>query len=225
MSKKEFLDELIIEMIDEVEQSAIPVSEQGMKSEEVKLEEQTIYTGLKIKNKWIYFEERLFVEDKVTMMIPEDFEEMSLEDAKKKYPSEERPKTILTDETTAINIMFNYMDQEIADEKIEKFRDQLINGMKWVNPGIKPRESGSEIISDKTVAYVEFTNPVLGGKLYNLLYFMELEGHALMMTFNCMTKDMKYWKKAAFEMMKSIKILDQINEEDKDGQEIEQTKD
>ena len=213
MSKKDFLDEKIIEMIDEVEQPALPV-EESEAEEEVKPEERTIYTGLKIMGKWVYFEERLLVEEKITMMVPEAFEEMSNEVARIKYPSEDRPNLILTDQTTAMNLMFNHMDQEIKNENVEDLRDQVINGMTRLNPGIKTQGQGVEVISDRNVAYVEFTNPALDGKLYNLMYFLELEGRSLMVSFNCQTKNIKYWKEAAFEMMHSIKIVQDSNQEE-----------
>jgi len=217
MDKKDFLDEKIIEMMNEVEQPPMPVVEEAASIEEIKQEERTIYTGIKIKGRWVYFEERLLVEDKIMMMVPEEFTEMPEEQAKIKYPSEQRPEIILTDDTTAINLMFTYMEQEIKNEDIPAFRDDLIGGMTRLNPGIKPQERGVEIINDKNIAYVEFSNPVLDGKLYNLLYFLELEGRSLMINFNVHTKEMKYWKKAAYEMMKSIQIVSQIDEgEDED---------
>ena len=214
MDKKDFLDEKIIEMMNEVEQPPMPIVEENVSTEEIKPEDRTIYTGLKIKGQWIYFEERLFVEDKITMMVPEDFVEMSEDAAKTKYPSEQRPETILTDSTTAINLMFNYMDQKLTNENVAELRDQVIDGMQRLNPGIKPQERGVEEVRDKTIAYVEFTNPVLDGKLFNLLYFLEVEGRSLMVSFNCPTKNIKYWKKAAYEMMKSLKINQEDVEED-----------
>ena len=77
-----------------------------------------------------------------------------------------------------------------------------------MNPGIKPQSTGKEAISDKNIAYVEFSNPALDGKLYNLMFFFELDGKTLMGSFNCITKSMRYWQKPALEMMRSIKVLD-----------------
>jgi len=213
MDKKDFLDEKIIEMMNEVEQPPMPVVEEAGVSEEIKPEERTIYTGIKIKGRWVYFEERLLVEDKIMMMVPEEFTEMSEEQAKIKYPSEQRPETILTDDTTAINLMFTYMDEKMDNVEAEQVRDETIGMMCRLNPGIKKQESGVEIVSEKNVAYVEFTNPVMDGKLFNILSFMELDGRTLMISWNCLTKEIKYWKKAVYEMIRSIQILDQINKE------------
>jgi len=208
MDKKEFLDEQIIEMLNEVE-GQDDALENNTPQAEIKPEDRTIYTGLKIKGKWTYFEERMFIDDKITMMVPDHFNKMSEADAKIKYPSEDRPKVILTDQTTSVNIMFSQMEGTFTNEDVEGTRDQIFGMMRRVNPGLNEQEKGIETILDQTFAHVSFTNPTLDGKLYNLLYFFVVEDMLIMGAFNCMTRDIKYWKKAVFEMMKSIRIIDE----------------
>ena len=208
MKKDDHLDEKIIKMIDQVETpEATTVPATDIKTE-TPPEERTIYTGIKIDGKWIEFAPRLFVEDKISMMVPKEFKDLDLEIAKIKYPMEQRPQTILTDYTGTVNIIFNYMDEKIANNDIEMIRDRLLAMIQRMNPGIKPQSTGKEEIEDKTIAYVEFSNTALDGKLYNLMYFLEVDGKALVGSLNCLTKSMKYWKKPAFEMMQSIKILE-----------------
>ena len=210
MGKDDHLDEKIIKMIDQVE---TPVVVSYDAKTEMPPEERTIYTGLKIAGQWTEFEERPFVEDKITMMIPKEFTEMSSEDAKIKYPMEQRPQTIQTDSTGAVNFLFSYMDEHITNDDTEMVRDKLLSIITRVNPGIKPQSRGKEVISDKNVAYVEFSNPTMDAKLYNLMFFLELDEKTLMGSFNCLTKSMKYWQKPAFEMMRSIKILSPKDDE------------
>jgi len=211
MKSKEFLDEQIIDMINEVEQEEI--IEATIDNGAIKPEERTIYTGIKVKNEWIYFEPRFFLDEKIKMMVPEHFDEMSPEMARTKYPSEDRPEIILTDETTAVNLMISHLPEAMSDDEAKMMRDQMIGMMMRLNPGIKPLSTGDEILCEKTVAYVEFSNPVLDGKLYNLLCFMELENRTFMLSFNCLTKESKYWKKHAFEMMQSIEIMEENDNE------------
>ena len=217
MQNNEFLDENIIEMIDQAEQpEAKALSESGRDVPETPKEERTIYTGIKILGQWIEFEERLFVDDKIAMMVPVEFEDMDIEMAKVKYPMEQRPDTILTDSTGAINILLTFMDTPMENEEAETVRDEMLRIMCRMNPGIKKQSVDVDIVSEKNVAYAEFTNPALDGKLYNQMYFMELEGMTLMGGFNCLTKSAKYWKNPALEMMRSIRIVDEIEEEQAD---------
>jgi len=217
MQNKDFLDEKIIEMIDEVEkpeENSIPLAEK--KVTEIPPEERTIYTGIKISGQWIYFEPQSFAEDKITMMVPKEFSEMAPETARVKYPMEQRPGTILTDHSGAVNILFDYMEDHMTNEESERYRDNLFGILRRVNPGVKPLESGVELVSGKNVAYVSFSNPVMDGKLYNLMFFLEVDGRILMGNFNCLTKTMKYWKQAAFEMMQSIQIVDRESNGEED---------
>ena len=214
MKNNDSVDAKIIAMINQAEKpedDSVPFVE--TKPKEIPPEERTIYTGIKIDGQWIYFEERTFIEDKIAMMVPTEFAEMPPEVAKVKYPSEQRPGTILTDSSGAVNMMFSYMADRMNNEESEMVRDHIFGSMRRINPGFKSLSTGTEIVSDKHVAYVEFSNPVLDGKLYNLMFFLEVDGRILMGSFNCLTKAAKYWKKAAFEMMQSIQILDLINDE------------
>ncbi len=93
--------------------------------------------------------------------MPEDFTEMTLEAAMKKYPSQHRPQTIFTDETGTVNLLFQYMEGEAGNETIEHFRNQVFGMMRRVNPGIKQRELGVIEVSGKRIAYVEFSNPAM----------------------------------------------------------------
>lgn len=202
---EEFFDEKIIDMMNELKQeTADSQSGQSQGSEE----KHNIYNGIKIYGQWIYFERRPLANETITMMLPKSFVQMDPDMAKKKYPSEQRPETILTDGTGTVNFMFQYMEAEVNDDTIERFRNQIFGMMKRVNPGIKEREIGSVEVSGKRIAYVEFSNPAMDGKLYNLMIYLAVKGQPLMGSFNCRTKEMKYWRPVAFEMMQSIEIVE-----------------
>lgn len=216
MKKEEFFDEQILDMINQSEQKSVnnvDASGKEDKNDENKApKERSIYTGVRICGKWIYFERQSFAEDSISMMIPKNFVPMAKEAVKIKYPSEHRPETILTDETGTVNLMFQYMEGEVDSETIETFRNQVFGLMKYANPGIKEREVGEVDIEEHRIAYVEFTNNALGGKLYNLMFYISVKGRPLMGSFNCITKDVKYWQPVAIEMMKSIKIMEDEKE-------------
>lgn len=205
MEKEEFFDEQIIDMMNRSEQKT--AKSESNQSEEVE-EKNNIYTGIKILGKWIYFERRSLAKNTITMMLPKNFATLSPDIAKKKYPSEQRPENILTDETGTINLMFRYMEGEESSATIENFRNQIFGMMKRVNPGIKEQEVGAVDVSGEKIAYVEFSNPAMDGKLYNLMFYLVVKGQPLMGSFNCRSKEMKYWRKVAFEMMQSIEIVE-----------------
>lgn len=209
MKQEDFFDEQIIDMINQAEQDAADFISKSPKEETMQMETEKsgIGTGVKILGKWIYFEKRLLANDTITMMLPKNFAPMSLEEARLKYPSEHRPETILTDETGTKNLLFQYMDGKVTSTTIESFRNQIFGMMKRVNPGIKEREIGTVNIAGKQIAYVEFSNTTMDGKLYNLMFYLAVNGQPLMGSFNCQTKEMKYWRDIVFEMIQSIEII------------------
>lgn len=208
MKQDEFFDERIIDMINQSEQKTNFMPNQLKDEKKAETEEHSLESGIKILGKWVYFERRFLADETITMMIPTGFVIMNTEVAKRKYPSEQRPETILTDETGTINLMFQYMEGEVNNTTIENFRNQIFGMMKRVNQGIKEREIGAVEVEGKQIAYVEFSSPAMDGKLYNLMFYMEVKGKPLMCSFNCRTKDMKYWRTVAFEMLQSIEILE-----------------
>jgi hypothetical protein len=204
MEGNRHFDEEVIKMLDK---SEYPKAETITESIEVVPAEKSIYTGVNLGGQFIEFEERPFFNGKVTMMIPKDFTDMELDKAKIKYPMENRAEIILTDYTTSINILFTHMDTPLNGETVANIRNKLFLMMQRVNPGIKMQSNGDELVNGNDVAYVEFTNPAVDGKVYNLMFYVELNQKPLMVVFNCLTKSAKYWKNSALEMMRSIKVV------------------
>ena len=214
MEKDKLFDEQILDMINQSQQkndknNIDEGKEQNKKKEKDNWNTYSIYTGVKISGKWLHFERRLFPENAVSIMLPEKFVPMSDETVRRKYPSEHRPDTILTDETGTINFLLQYMDGNVDDTTIDTFRNQIFGLMKYANPGIKEREIGEVDIEKLHIAYVEFSNNAIGGKLYNLMFYLNVNGKPLMGSFNCLTKDMKYWRPVAVEMMQSIRLIEE----------------
>jgi hypothetical protein len=209
---KDYLDKTIIDVINKVESE----KQAENQSEVVSSDERTIYTGIKIQGAWVEFEERGFIEDKMLMTVPKEFTEMSEDIAKVKYPMEGRPEIILTDASGVTNILISNLGDPMPDDEVANSRDEMLAALCRMNPGVKPLSVGEENISDRTVAFLEFSSPAIDGKLYNLMFFYSLDGKAIMVSFNCMTKQMKYWKKPAFEMMRSLKVPE-IGEENENG--------
>lgn len=222
--KKEFFDEQILDLRNQKEEETKnhALSEDStelndstesndLDPSQIPPDERSIDTGIRIEGKWIYFERRFLREESISIMLPKSFTPMSIEEARIKYPSEHRPQIILTDPGGAVNLLFQQMVGAVTNEGIEDFRNQAFGLMKRVNTGIKPMDQGVTEAAGKHIAYVEFSNPTLDGKLYNLMFFLEAEGIPYMGTFNCRTKGMKYWKSAAFEMLRSIQIVEKTD--------------
>ena len=206
MEKKEFLDEKIIELLDQVEtytHEQQPMND-NVQQEQEEVVEQSLETYFVIDRKQVAFERKIIIENKLTMMLPKDFTEMTSEVAKMKYPSEERPNLILTDPSGTVNFWVSTTEEFLPEKEIENVRDQMFSMIQRLNPGIKPQQSGVEQIMSKTFAYIEYSNPAIEGKVYNLMFIFTINDKMTIACFNCSTKEAKYWKSPMFEMMKSM---------------------
>ena len=205
MDSKDFLDEKIIELLDRVENYAneYPGSDQQENGDIV---EQSLETGIVVDRKLVEFERKTVIEGKLTIMLPIDFTKMNPDIARLKYPSEQRPQVIFTDPNNSVNFWVTRGEDFVEEKSIENLRDQVFATIQRLNPAIKIQQSGVEIVSDRKVAYVEYSNPVIDGKIYNVMVFLAIDEKVTIVCFNCITKSAKYWRNPMMEMLKSMQF-------------------
>lgn len=187
-----FMDEKIARFISESEQAMSP---------------RSICEGpVRIGKRYYEFEQQSFYEDQLSLYLPNDFQEMEQQIRSIKYPYEQRPEVIKTNEDGSINFTFKKINQPMQDDLVEK----LITGMKTMlqksNPSHVFYESGIEDINGKPIGYFEFKNMVIDGALFNIMYFLEFEGEILMGTFCCRYDDYPDWRDIAYQSIRTLNI-------------------
>jgi len=160
-----------------------------------------------IRDENIPFSEREIIEGRLYMTIPSDFGLMPPELARVKYPSENRPDIIFSDEEGAISINFSLTGDKLQNEDIEDAKDYLQQVVLKMNPS--SRILTSEIIEDETrIGYFDFISPAIDGEIYNLMFIFSLDGQFILGTFNCMDMDKAQWLEIAVQMIHSIRITE-----------------
>lgn len=199
-----FMDEKIIELINEKEK------ELELRSEKERIERE-IQTGLvTLEGEGIEFEEKSLLDNRIKMCLPKNFEVMSPEISSLKYPYERKPKPIFTNETTTKNISFNYTDSDVVEKEIGEFKDSMRLVLERLYPTATWLEDGVEEINGKSLGFFEFISQALDANLYNLMFFAELDGKALLCAVNCIEDEMENWKLVAKGMMSSFKICQRV---------------
>jgi len=157
----------------------------------------------------IPFSERFIISGKLYMTIPSEFVMMAPEAAKIKYPNENRPAIILTNEDGTINITFSFTTDELedVDDNVEVARNQLARTMVRMNPAYKTI-SKSVINEGIKIGYFDFVSPVLDGEIYNLTFIFALQGKLVLGCFNCLYSDSEAWLEVAQQMLRSIRVVD-----------------
>jgi hypothetical protein len=154
----------------------------------------------------VELETKSLLDDRIELMIPKDFTIMSDEMMKVKYPSENRPALVYTDESGGVNVALNPTQHKASQDQISSYKDDFVRTFKMIYPSAKWKDSGVAEINGRKVGYLELITPALDTKIYNLIFFTDLDEKLLLCTFNCTRKDIKFWAPLAKSIMNSLRI-------------------
>lgn len=144
-----------------------------------------IETGIYSGKDFIEFCEKRLFEDKVGVVLPISFEEMTIEEAKKKYPSEQRPQIIMTNLDATINFAFNLVKLNMETDKMEGAVQDFALVMKRLYPTNICLNIEAVQGIQLPYAFIEFTSMAVNANLYNMVMIMPIGDELLMLLFNC----------------------------------------
>ena len=151
-------------------------------------------------------EKKLLLNDRIELKIPKEFTIMGEELVKLKYPLESRPNLIYTNETGGINVAFSLTNSKANQEGIASYKDYLVKTFEDAYPSAKWIGNGVKIINGRKVGCLELITPAIDTKIYNKMFFTDLDGKLLICTFNCTEKSLAEWKPVANEIMYSLTV-------------------
>ena len=163
-------------------------------------------TNQEVQIKSKVLEKREIIANRVEVLIPQKFSIMSEEIAKLKYPSEQRPTIIFTNEDASINIAFNYTQNEVSDEQISEVVDSIGKSFENLYPSATWYEKKVITIGGKNVGIIELLTSAIDTNIYNLIFFFELDERLMIGTFNCVEKEMEEYKPIAWSIVQSLEI-------------------
>ncbi len=144
--------------------------------------------------------------DKIELKIPKKFERMSEELMKLKYPSERRPTLVYSNESGEINVALNLTQNKASQDLIESYVQNFVDMFKNMHPTAEWKDSGVKEINGQKVGYLKLITPAIDTKIYNTVFFTDLDEKLLLSTFNCTEKNIAEWEQIADEIMNSLKI-------------------
>ncbi|UHA74781.1 hypothetical protein [Paenibacillus sp. 481] len=186
---------------DENIQAALHVAEQSQYPKDI------LAGPVRVGNQYIEFAPQLFFKDTLSVYIPTEFEDMPEHLRKLKYPYEQRPQIIKSDGSGSINFTFNWIDQDLQEQWVKQMTDGMKSIIQKANPSNVFFSEGIEVVDNKQIGFFDFKSPALDGFIYHVMYFFELEGKTIMGTFNCLYIDHKQWRDFAFQVMRTIKVV------------------
>lgn len=150
-------------------------------------------------------EERVLVDEKITMCLPKDFQLMKPELVDIKYPGEDQPEFVYTNEKTTVNMTFSLEKEHISNEAIESLRDALAEQMQQLYPDSPIADQEIIEAGRKRVACFSFEVPLLDEPAYNVMFFMALKEGLLIGSFNCSVYDKKEWRPIVKQLLTTIR--------------------
>ncbi|WP_427108159.1 hypothetical protein [Lysinibacillus xylanilyticus] len=222
MNGLKFLDEQIIALRNEMreqEQHELAQKEAALKEEQAPppeepiQEEQSELEAIDLYKDFVNVDEQEVpvidqhvLDGKISFRMPKIFSIMPAALASLKYPSERRPNIIYTDESSTINLAFNKTSHSLPDEGVAEFQENMIEVLEQAQPAAEWFDTDVIQIDDKTVGFIEVITPAIDGEIFNLMFFVSIDGKALIGTFNCMEEDTETWRPIARAMMETMQF-------------------
>lgn len=155
----------------------------------------------------IELENRSLLNDKIQILVPKDFMQMSQKLLDLKYPkTQNRPTFVLTNEDATVNIAFNHLPNPANQNVIESYKDNIKSSFQKSFPGAVWKGDGVMTINGKKVGYLKVITEAKDQRVYNYLFLTDMDGKLLLGTFNCIEKLLPEWEDVAEEIVKSLKI-------------------
>ena len=145
-----------------------------------------------------------FLNNKVHLLVPKTFSELSQATIAEKYPDpNSRPSIILTDKEEFSSIKIIKLPQEVSDNEIARYKAFHMTNMKkepnleWLGDGIKK-------INGKTNGFIKVI--YTDRNTFSYFLFTSLDGKLLLLTYNCARKLWPALEETTEKIITSLKI-------------------
>jgi hypothetical protein len=170
--------------------------------------EASIFDGtIHIFDMPVKFVEREIEELGISIWMPEQFYLFDEELRKLMYPMGNAPTHVYGAQDLPFNVAFNHTSNRIPNEGMREFLKIAVKTME--NLGPKTRIIKAEVISkeDINMGNIEFISNAIDMSVYNVMFYISLQGRLLIATINFPNKDRKRLMPIAKEIVESFTIL------------------
>lgn len=171
---------------------------------------QSIFDGEILVNMVpVTFAERLFLDGKAAIWMPEDFEALTPEEVAVSYPLGNKPDKVYSNSYLDLAAGYNYTQHEVPDEYMGDFLKIARLALERTGPKVRILSEKVRRTKKHTISSIEMISHTITESIYNLMYFASLEGRVLLgfINFNC--KNRERYKPIAQEMLASFRFTDE----------------
>ncbi|MBD8498800.1 hypothetical protein [Paenibacillus arenosi] len=197
------MDEKIIELLNRAQEESQVINPLELFEPN---EEEVGTWFVQIGDERVLFEQKTILDGKATIRLPREFDIMEAKLASRKYPTDNRPELIYSNEAGTINLTFKCTEHDLNRMTLPDFKVGVIDIFKRSQPMARWIEDGIKEINERSIGYFSFIVPGLDTSMFNHMFFTYFDKKALLCTFNCMEEDMDDWKLVALAIVESFRI-------------------
>ena len=205
-----YKDEEILKAKREIEQAEKKI--EANKNQEAEAQESIYDEKVHIIGVETHFERRQIPELKVSIYMPENFFQLADDIKKLIYPAGNAPSHVFAGEDINFQMALSQTVHKVPDSGMKEFVDTSAQILQAIGPKVTIVE---KIVEEKVddngdsfhIGMLAFVSKAVDMMVYNIQYFVSIDGQLLLGTINFPSKFKKRMIPMAKEIIRSIKII------------------
>ncbi len=205
-----YRDEEILKAKKEIEQAEKRI--EANKNQEAEAQESIYDEKVHIIGIETHFERRQIPELKVSIYMPENFFQLADDIKKMIYPAGNAPSHVFAGEDINFQMALSQTVHKVPDSGMKEFVDTSAQILQAIGPKVTIVE---KIVEEKIddngesfhIGMIAFVSRAVDMMVYNIQYFVSIDGQLLLGTINFPSKFKKRMIPIAKEMIRSIEII------------------
>ncbi len=148
------------------------------------------------------------INNKFIIKLPDDFEVLSEDLMKLKYPSTDRPDLIYSNEFKTTDISFSFEDDGNLDEEIPTVKEEMIKIFKKLYPKSEIIDNETIVINQRNLSYFSMDIPLIDTDICNLVFITKVNCETMVGHFNCKLTEYIEWQAIVKQLLESIEIIE-----------------
>ena len=150
--------------------------------------------------------ERSILDGKASIAVPATFSLMSDEMRKIKYPNENRPAVVYTDERGAVNVAVNLTALSVSPDQLDATHETVVTNFRNLYPSAAWYESRLFEREGHRFFAIDLMTPAIDTEVRNMMLGTSCGGRLLVVSFNVMRELAPAWIETGQKILSSLKI-------------------
>lgn len=146
------------------------------------------------------------LDGQVTILLPKDWRPMSESLIKIKYPGPRPPQYVYSDISGGISLAITATDSRATAEQLEQYKSVLKSQLEQAYPEATWEGEGIKMVHGKKLGYFKLMTDAADTRIFNQMFFTDMKGKLVLMSFNCVENKLKPWRPVADSIMNSLEV-------------------